>query len=324
MVQNFYRKIGSLFFVSYRNKYKQMIDLLERNYVVEVKLGKCIVYLFILYIINLFVFYYYFENYFVLSSILGIVTIFSFFIVDYLLIYFAVEDRKERIEKVMPDFLHLVSSNMRAGYTPFQALKSSARDEFGPLKREIEIATTKSLGTKSFNNSLLELSKRINSKLVSRIVLLFITSMKAGSHMADLMEETAKDISETKGLKNALATGTKTYTMFILFTVIIGAPMLYSVSLHFVDIMEGMGNKQQSNNEDVFELGLMSGGIDISSSFIFWMSFFMIVATSVFSAILIGVISEGNKTYGLRYAPFIALASLIIFFIARFLISNMF
>lgn len=329
VLENFFRKIGSFFPAKFKNNYKDFIKLLEKNYNVEIKLGKLFCFLIFIYLTTNIIFYYYFNQYFIWSISIGIIVFISIIFIDYILIYFKVEDRKEHIEKVMPDFLHLVSSNMRAGYTPFQALKSSAREEFGPLKREIEIVTTKSLGAKSFKNSLLEFSNRLKSKLVSRIVVLFITSMKAGSHMADLMEETAKDISETRSLKKALATGTKTYTMFILFTVIIGAPMLYSVSLHFVDIMEGMGGDQpetetEIETEDEFDLGLMGGGIAISSKFIFWMSVFMIVATSIFASILIGVLEEGNKTHGLRYVPLITIASLVILFIARFLVSNMF
>jgi hypothetical protein len=44
----------------------------------------------------------------------------------------------------------------------------------------------------------------------------------------------------------------------------------------------------------------------------------------IFSAILIGVFKEGNKKYGLRYAPIIAVLSLGLFFIAKQVIGSMF
>jgi len=39
------------------------------------------------------------------------------------------EDRSERIEQVLPDFLQLTAANVRAGMTPFIALKYSSKKE---------------------------------------------------------------------------------------------------------------------------------------------------------------------------------------------------
>ncbi|MGM5482022.1 MAG: type II secretion system F family protein [Nanobdellota archaeon] len=266
---------------------------------------------------------------FILPGVFVLITIASYLLIlpsllmiDYLFIYFKIEDRRERIENVLPDFLHLISSNLRAGLTPFQAIKSSARDEFGPLKDEIEIATTKALGSNSFESALLQIKERIDSNLVDRVVNLFITSLYSGSHMAELMEETAHDMAETKGLKKDLTTGTKTYTMFILFTVIIGSPLLFAISLQFITMIEGMNASSAGSSS--FDLGLMGGQIPVSSSFIFWLAIALLVSTSIFSSILMGVIKEGNKTYGLRYAPIIGVVAVVIFFIARSLVGNLF
>ena len=94
----------------------------------------------------------------------------------YLLIYFKVADRTKRVEDSLPDALHLIAANLRAGMTPFQAMKVSARKEFGPLKEEIEYATTKALGTESFSKALLNMNNRIKSSILERSMKLFTTS----------------------------------------------------------------------------------------------------------------------------------------------------
>jgi len=87
--------------------------------------------------------------------------------------------------------------------------------------------------------------------------------------MANLLEDSAKDIAETHGLKKDLVTGTKTYTMFIMFTVVIGAPLLFSISMQFVEIMSGMQGAGATPTDDSFGLGMSSGEITITPEFIF-------------------------------------------------------
>jgi pilus assembly protein TadC len=123
-------------------------------------------------------------------------------LIAYMAIYFKAEDRTKRVEAVLPDALQLIASNIHAGMTPFQALKSAERKEFGPLREEIHHAIAQSMGTESFAVALNSISKRINSEMLERALKLFTTSMQSGGHLAILLEELAKDIQATRNLKN--------------------------------------------------------------------------------------------------------------------------
>ena len=48
-----------------------------------------------------------------------------------------IEDRKNKIEAVLPDFLQLASANVRAGMPIDRALWFAARPEFGLLSQEV-------------------------------------------------------------------------------------------------------------------------------------------------------------------------------------------
>lgn len=318
------RKVARVYPKRFRDSYADVLMFLRKDYSSDYKLGTMTITLVSIFITSLLIGLLFFVDYIHWIALGGFGFIVSYILVDYLLLYFKLEDKKKNIESVLPDFLHICSSNLRAGYTPFQALKSSARDEFGELSKEVQVATSSALGSGSFEDAITSMNKRIQSKLFGRILHLFITSMHAGSRMADLLEETAKDVAETQSLKKELSTGTKSYTMFILFTVIIASPMLFSISLHFTDIMSGMQADDAGEQEDSFGLGMMGGKMEITTEFMRNISLFMIISTSIFSAMLIGVISEGNKKHGLRYAPAIAIVSTIIFFIARKAVSSMF
>ncbi|PIN68830.1 hypothetical protein COV93_07980 [Candidatus Woesearchaeota archaeon CG11_big_fil_rev_8_21_14_0_20_43_8] len=241
----------------------------------------------------------------------------------YLSIYFKVEDRRERTEKVLPDILQLVAANVKAGMTPVQALRSSARKEFGPISEEINIAVAKSIGSGSFNDALLNITQRIQSPSLDRAVKLFVSSLKAGGRLVLLLEELAKDILATRVLKKELNTSTKMYTMLIVFTIIIGAPLLQAVSIHFVEVM----NNMQADNaigDAGSELSIFAGEVLLTPDFLIVTSLVMLVAISILASMLIGVIAEGKEKYGLKYAPGIMFCAIVLFFIVRRFVSAFF
>lgn len=245
----------------------------------------------------------------------------EFFI--YIIIYFKAEDRTARIEKALPDALQLVAANLKAGMTPFKALRLAARKEFGPLSEEIEYATSRALGTESFEHTLLKISDRVNSETLDRALKLFTTAMRSGGHLAKLLEDLANDIAQTRELKNELVTNTKTYTAFILFTIIVGTPLLLAISIHFVQIVSDMQAKSNISNVG-FGLEFLAGKIAITPDFLTKVSIAMLVITSLLACMLLGVITEGKEKHGFRYAPFLIIGCLAVFYASKYIIGNVF
>ena len=247
-------------------------------------------------------------------SILLLISLCSFAFVLfslYLVLHFRVEDRRRRIENVLPDALQLIAANIRAGLTPLAALRTAARPEFGPLEEEVRYVTAKSLGIESFTDALTEMSKRIKSETLERTVALFIVSMRSGGSLAVLLENAADDIMEGQELKRQLITGTSMYVVFILFAVLIGMPILLSISIEFVDMISSL-QQRSSRTGLTAEVGLAMG-TPISADFLFNVSILAIIATSVTVSILIGVIHDGKELNGLRYTLYLFVVSIVVF-----------
>ncbi|QLJ53387.1 MAG: Type II secretion system (T2SS), protein F [Candidatus Fermentimicrarchaeum limneticum] len=231
----------------------------------------------------------------------------------YLVLHFRVEDRRKRIENVLPDALQLIAANIRAGLTPLAALRISARPEFGPLEEEVRFVTAKSLGIESFTDALKEMSKRIKSEVLERTVALFIVSMRSGGSLAVLLENAADDILESQELRRQLIAGTNMYIVFILFAVLIGMPALLSISIEFVDLIGSLQAKGASTSL-TSEVGLFMG-TPISSDFLFDISIITIIVTSFTVSMLIGVIHDGNELNGLKYSLYLIVISLAVFMV---------
>ncbi len=256
-------------------------------------------------------------------AIIGAAAFLLIEIITYVILLLKVEDRKTRIENALPDVLIMVSANLKAGMDPFQALKTAGQRELGPLKEEIESATAKSMGTTSFSEALLSISKNVNSDILERSMKLIAAAIKSGGHMAKLLEDLAKDISEVKKLKKEIDTNTKTYTLFIFFIIIFAAPLLMAISIQFLNIIVSIQGKANLSQAASTGVGFLIGEITITESFMTNASLVMLVVSSILSSMLIGVISAGKEEVGLRYSPIIMLLSIIVFYIARLLVSQM-
>ena len=238
------------------------------------------------------------------------------------ILYFRAEDRARRVEEVLPDALQLISSNLRAGMAPFGALRVAARPEFGPLEEELKIATTKSLGAESLESALMSIGTRIRSESLNRVLKLFSSSIRSGAKLADLLQEAARDITDTQALKREMATNTKTYSMFILFAVVGGMPFLLALSIHFVKMMEVI--RPERLGEAAGAIGFGGGEQLITIAFLTQISYVIIFVTSFLASAMMGVIKEGKESYGARYVPVIMSLSYVLFFVAKVVISGAF
>jgi len=236
----------------------------------------------------------------------------------YTLLFMQIEDRKNRVEKVLPDALQMIGSNLRAGMTPISALRAAAKPELGPLEEEIKYATAKSLGTGSFTDAIGDMSSRLNSDIFSRSVALFKASLKAGGHLADMLENTAQDIRSMQDLKRELLSSTRMYILFIMFTIVVGTPLLLAVSLQFVTMVNNLQKKTASTG-----FGGEMGGAFVSMKspltleFLSNIAMVIIIVTSILSSMLVGVIREGRELSGLKYAPLIMVAAYVVFYVMR-------
>ncbi|MCX8190030.1 MAG: type II secretion system F family protein [Candidatus Diapherotrites archaeon] len=257
------------------------------------------------------------------ALLIGIISFCIIAVIYQLMLYYKIDSRANLVDKILPDFLLLVSNNIRAGMVPFFAFRSAAREEFGPLAEEIKIATSKSLGTESFTEALKTLSERIDSENLKQMVPFMIQSLRAGGKIAELLETSAEDMRETQELKKALISGTKMYEMFLLFIVVIMTPLLLSVSVIFLELLSNMQTDIARDTSGSFNLGFLSSSISIQPAFMNIAAYLLIFGNSLFAGAFIGVISRGKAKFGLKYFPAIFLVSAVIFFFARIFLRGL-
>jgi len=241
----------------------------------------------------------------------------------YLYLFYRVDARVKMVESILPDFLLLVASNVRAGMTPFAAFRASARKEFGPLAEEIKLATSESLGVESFSEALKHLSQRIASDSLKEIVSFFAQSLRSGGKIARLLETTANDLRQTQALKKELSSSTKMYVMFVVFVVVIATPVLLSVSVQFLDMIESIQSESHASPIEGAQLGFLASKPSFNSAFMQLVAYVLLLGNSLLASIFIGVIGQGKGKSGVKYFPLLLVVSTVMFFVSRIAFSGM-
>ncbi len=244
-----------------------------------------------------------------------------------IIIYLAIKNtlkksaRIKKLEEVFPDFLQLMSSNLRAGMTVDRAILLSSRPEFAPLDKEI-LQTGKDLATgKDIAKTLLDMSKRLESERIHKTILLIISGIQAGGDLAILLEQTAVSMRERKFVEKKAASSVLMYVIFIFLAVSIFAPALFSLSNVLVEvltnILSGLPETDTSAN-----LPFTLSKINISIAFIKYFSIIFMITIDFFSSLVLGLVSKGQEKQGLKYFPIIVALSMAVFFGARIIIAR--
>jgi flagellar protein FlaJ len=238
--------------------------------------------------------------------------------------------RAAEIEKVLPDALQLMSANIRAGMTVDRAIWLAARPEFGVLEEELKRAGTNTIGGKSIKVALMDMATRVKSSLLEKTFRLLIEGIESGGELAHLLEETARNVRTVQSLGKEIKSSVTTYSIFIFFAAVLGAPALYAISLFFVEIMSKLWSPKVLGGVQVTGSsmggGMLSkaGAPTITVSQLFNFAVSSIVLTTVFGALIVGLIQTGREKNGIKYIPLLTCGALIVFLAAQYLIHAIF
>ena len=249
------------------------------------------------------------------SSLILLVAYFYIFLGFFLVVLnLKIHERTKQIEEVLPNFLQLVSANVRAGLPIDKAMWLSVRPRFGVLAKEIENAAKETMTGNELEQSLLNLSNKYDSPLLQRTVNLIVEGLKAGGEIGDLLDRIATDIQETHLIRQEMAENVTTYVIFISFTVLLAAPMLFGLSYGLLTVVQSItGNLADVGTSSLTNMPIkFSGpGIEMSDFKIFAIT--SLILTSFFSSLMIATIKKGTSKEGLKSFPWFAVITVILY-----------
>lgn len=261
---------------------------------------------------------------FFLSLIFSFLSIWT---IAYVLLTLSIEQRTKSIEAVLPDFLMFVSSNVKSGMPLDQAIWYAAKPEFGLLSIEVKRIMKKSFGSQPLEDSLDELSRAFKSDLFNRTILLIKQAIATGAEVADVLDRTAQDARDSLLLRKEIEASLVLYEIFVLFASIVGTPFLFGVSTKLITILEKVFARLpplSSQTQQFIAVVKPAAAPLVTSAQFFWFTMGVLVVTSLFSSLIIGVIRTGSRNQGFKYFPAILILSLIVYHLVIGLLDTFF
>ncbi|MFB6213114.1 MAG: type II secretion system F family protein [Candidatus Nanohaloarchaea archaeon] len=247
---------------------------------------------------------------------LGLVTVPP--LVPYVIVSIAAERRRKEMENVLPDALLLISANMKSGLNIEKAFLLSARDEFGPLAEELRTTAMQMFGGKPVEEALDDLEYRVKSGLFKETIKLLIDGLEAGGNSAELLESSADDIRNSMELREEINSNIRMYVIFIVMAAVIGAPLLFSISVYMSQTTAEMwAGTNIGDLQTGGQLGLTFQKPQVNTAFFEQFSVMAIIVINFFSALIISQIKNANVKEGAKYIPPMIAVSLILFFIIK-------
>ena len=239
--------------------------------------------------------------------------------------------RTESIENMLPDVLDMIAQNMITGMTAYNSLLFAARPEFGPLAHEIESAAKSTLTGTALEEALSAMTDRVDSEKLERSINLIIQGMRSGGELPSVLQGVARDMRAERNLKKQMAAETSGYAMFILFTILIGAPLLFAISLQFITVFTtlfeetGLNDLVDSDKSFAAQSSIMSiSKLAVSPSFFLKYAIATLFVISLFGAFIIGLIKTGKPISGIQNIPVLVIVTISLFFFFNYILRSLF
>jgi pilus assembly protein TadC len=255
----------------------------------------------------------------VLSFLVAVIILCIYFYLD-LRIY----QRTRKMEEILPDFLELVSSNLKGGLAFEKALWTSIKPRFGVLSHEIAIAAKKVMTGGDVEDALNEFADKYNSPTLRRTMNLIVSEIHSGGKISDIIDGVVDNLKKTQILKEEMSASVITYMIFIGAVVIFISPVLFALSLNLLQIIQQVTNQVASSTQNVDTLPFHVEKMNMKREDFVLFSHIALLVIATFSSMIVSIIEKGNIKGGLKYVPIFVILSQVFYYISLNLLTKVF
>jgi len=248
--------------------------------------------------------------------------------VVYAWIYFSVEAKAKYAEKVLPDALQAIASNLGAGFTLDKALYYSARKELGILAEEFKATSRKIAAGTPVHKALLDIPKHIKSEVIEKVIWLISEGIRTGGEISSILIELSADLRRRHTIKAETKANISIYALLILFAAAFAAPALMGISTFIVEVTAArtatftLPENLPPNIANITFLGIPGKGLD--PDFVINFSILVVIIGTFFASFTLGIINTGREVNGLKYLPILLIVAISVFILVRDLLRSFF
>ena len=236
--------------------------------------------------------------------------------------------RTRKMEDQLPDFLELLSANLKAGMTFERALWSSIKPRFGILGSEMAKTSKKVMTGYDLSKALMDLADKYDSLMLKRTVDLVVSEVESGGNVAELLDRIVDNLKETKELKDEMVASAIAYVIFISVIVVLISPLLFALSFYLLRVLINFIGQLSSATQNIsslpFAFGSFRGSPDDFLSDFRKFSMVALFVISFFSSLIVAIVEKGNIKAGLKYIPLFVFGSMGFYLIFMRILNGLF
>ncbi len=235
-----------------------------------------------------------------------------------LLIYFYLDlkiyFRTKNMEEQLPDFLQVLSANLKGGMTFERALWAAIKPRFDILGSEMAKASKKVMTGYEVSKALTELADKYDSLMLRRTVDLMISELESGGNVAELIDRLVDNLKETKALKDEMSASAIAYVIFISVIVIVISPLLFALSFHLLILILNFVAQISTATQRAAALPFVFSKVNVDPEDFKLFSMMAIFVISLFSSLIVAIVEKGDIKGGVKYIPIYIFGSIALYF----------
>lgn len=224
--------------------------------------------------------------------------------------------RIEAIEESLPDALKQISDTLKTGSTYEYALREVASAQYGPLSDEMKKVLRKLEEGENFENSLLSLTRSVDSRLVGRVITIIVDTVRAGAQLAEILDDISQDVREMNRIAAERKSKTILQVIFMVAAGVLVAPFIFGLVSVVIDFL--IRTSANTGAVTGADLSKVKGARDLIILAIKGYIFIISVA----AAVMIGAMRDGKLSKSLLYIPLLLMLAYTVFFVSQVLVGT--
>lgn len=232
--------------------------------------------------------------------------------------------RTKEMEAHLPDYLQVVSTNLRGGMSFEKSLFAAIKPQFGVLAQEMTRTSKKVLTGYDLSSALEEFAAKYDSPELKRSMNLIVGETATGGKVAYVIDEIVSNLKQTQKLKAEMSASVVTYVIFIGAIVVVIAPALFALSYNLLNYMAQFTDKLADAGISNVNLPFSFTKGAIKPEFFKTFSWIATLVVAFFSAMIVSIIEKGHVKAGLKYIPMFTISALVMYFLFMAILSRVF
>ncbi len=233
----------------------------------------------------------------ILFSVLFVPVFFVLLLLCAILLYKVYLDTKismkvRKMEEKLPDYLSMLSLNLKAGQPLERALESSAEKSFEPLSSEMRSVAKRVRLGHDITSALQEFIDRYDSDVIDESFTLIITSWTKGANTPHLVDRIFDNLEVMRYLRQKIIASATAYRIFLATLTFLIAPAMFAIAYHLVSLIRTLTS--EFINVSSSALPLTINAIRLNDSHFLWFSSLALIVISLSTAVIVSIAKNGT------------------------------